>query len=112
MYSKPSVARTAFRLFRILADSSELWKNICRTAKANGQLGDSLTLRCANHPDQEVKVTSAKVHSLCATGLSWGSKVEVTSVKVHTLCATGLSWGSKIELTSAKVHPLPAAGLS
>ena len=54
--------------YRILADSSELWKKICRTAKDNGQLGDTLVLRCENHPDQEIKITTAKVRNMTDTG--------------------------------------------
>ncbi|XP_070191480.1 NFX1-type zinc finger-containing protein 1-like [Littorina saxatilis] len=50
----------AFGNFRILADNSELWKNICRTAKENVQLGDTLVLRCENHREQEVEVITAK----------------------------------------------------
>ncbi|KAL8616355.1 hypothetical protein ACOMHN_032209 [Nucella lapillus] len=50
----------AFGNFRILADKSDLWRNICRTAKEHGQLGDTLELRCENHPDQETKVNTPK----------------------------------------------------
>ncbi|KAL8616358.1 hypothetical protein ACOMHN_032212 [Nucella lapillus] len=50
----------AFGNFRILADKSDLWKNICRTSKEHGQLGDTLELRCENHPDQEHKVNTPK----------------------------------------------------
>ena len=57
-----------FLKFRILANSSELWKKICRTAKVNGQLGDTLVLRCENHPDQEIKITTAKVRDPTDTG--------------------------------------------
>ena len=51
---------------RILAASSELWRNICQTAKDHGQLGDTLVLRCETHPDQENRVTTAKVLNLTA----------------------------------------------
>ena len=63
-------------LFRILANSSDLWKNICQTAKDNGQLGDTLVLRCENHPGQEVDITSAKVHTLRAAGSSKDAKTQ------------------------------------
>ncbi|XP_076448801.1 NFX1-type zinc finger-containing protein 1-like isoform X2 [Babylonia areolata] len=46
--------------FKILAENSQLWKKICRTAKDNGQLGDTLTLKCQNHPQQEAQIITAK----------------------------------------------------
>ncbi|XP_074552411.1 NFX1-type zinc finger-containing protein 1 [Halichoeres trimaculatus] len=38
----------------------KLWSNIFSTLKDNGQIGHALTLRCQNHPDQEVKASCAK----------------------------------------------------
>ncbi|PVD21340.1 hypothetical protein C0Q70_19513 [Pomacea canaliculata] len=48
--------------FRILAEKSELWKNIAKTAKSNQQLGDCLVLRCENHPTTETKVSNKDVY--------------------------------------------------
>ncbi|PVD21343.1 hypothetical protein C0Q70_19516 [Pomacea canaliculata] len=43
--------------FKILAEKSELWRKIVKTAKDNHQLGNSLILRCQNHPGTETKVS-------------------------------------------------------
>ncbi|KAK7497641.1 hypothetical protein BaRGS_00011036, partial [Batillaria attramentaria] len=50
----------AFGNFKLLAEKSELWKNITKTAKQHGQMSDVLVLRCENHPGQEIRVSTAK----------------------------------------------------
>ncbi|KAK7497642.1 hypothetical protein BaRGS_00011037, partial [Batillaria attramentaria] len=51
----------AFGNFKLLAEKSELWKSIAKTAKQHGQMSDALVLRCENHPGQEIRVSTAKV---------------------------------------------------
>ncbi|KAK7498028.1 hypothetical protein BaRGS_00010616 [Batillaria attramentaria] len=49
----------AFGNFRILGEKSELWRSVVKTATEHGQMGEGLTLRCENHPDTELLVTTA-----------------------------------------------------
>lgn len=51
-----------FGNIEMLKEKSELWKKIAVTLENNGSLGDTLTVKCQNHPEQVRTVSTANVN--------------------------------------------------